>query len=93
VSNRVVFPEFEIYSNPTVKISDIRQRRFNIINRIVESEIDVIVAELRSLDDKGFRTFIVEYVKSHKQFANLRAAVQKVCPEREEKLNMLLVLK
>ena len=31
--NRVTVPEFEIYSNPTIKISDIASRRFNIIDR------------------------------------------------------------
>ena len=32
-ARRVTIPEFEIYSNPSVKISDVRQRRFNIIDR------------------------------------------------------------
>src|SRR5271157_3201065 len=31
--NRVTVPEFEIYQNPTIKISDVKRRRFNIIVR------------------------------------------------------------
>lgn len=30
---RVTVPEFEIYQNPTVKISEVRRRRFNLIDR------------------------------------------------------------
>lgn len=30
---RVTVPEFEIYENPTIKISDVKRRRFNIIDR------------------------------------------------------------
>lgn len=30
---RVTVPEFEIYQNPTIKISDVKRRRFNIIDR------------------------------------------------------------
>jgi hypothetical protein len=32
-AQRVIVPEFEIYSNPTIKISDVKSRRFNIIDR------------------------------------------------------------
>lgn len=30
---RVTIPEFELYSNPTVRISEVKQRRFNVIDR------------------------------------------------------------
>ena len=33
MSQRVIIPEFEIYSSPTISISDIRKRRFNLIDR------------------------------------------------------------
>lgn len=31
--DRVVVPEFEIYQNPTIRISDIKSRRFSLIDR------------------------------------------------------------
>lgn len=31
---RVIIPKFEIFSNPTVRITDIKQRRFNLIDRV-----------------------------------------------------------
>lgn len=31
---RVTIPEFELYSNPTVRISEVKQRRFNLIDRL-----------------------------------------------------------
>jgi hypothetical protein len=31
--DRVTVPEFEIFSNPTVHIADVKRRRFNIIDR------------------------------------------------------------
>lgn len=30
---RVVVPTFEIYQNPTIRIDDVKQRRFNLIDR------------------------------------------------------------
>jgi hypothetical protein len=33
MSQRVIIPDFEIYSSPTISISDIRKRRFNLIDR------------------------------------------------------------
>jgi len=33
MSQRVIVPHFEIYSSPTISISDIRKRRFNLIDR------------------------------------------------------------
>jgi hypothetical protein len=34
--DRVTIPEFEIVSNPTVRIREVRQRRFNVIERAVQ---------------------------------------------------------
>jgi hypothetical protein len=33
IANRVTVPTFQIYSNPTVKLSDIKTRRFDLIDR------------------------------------------------------------
>lgn len=41
---RVQFPLFEIVSNPTIPLAEIRQRRFNLIER-VESLSDVQIQE------------------------------------------------
>jgi hypothetical protein len=30
---RVTVPEFELYANPTIKISEVKRRRFNVIDR------------------------------------------------------------
>lgn len=35
---RVTVPEFEIVSNPTVRIGDVKQKRFNLIDRIGKME-------------------------------------------------------
>lgn len=32
-ATRVTVPEFEIYSNPTIVLSEIKQRRFSLWNR------------------------------------------------------------
>ncbi len=42
--DRVVVPEFEIYSNPTVRISEVRRRRFNVIDRAVQKARQEIMA-------------------------------------------------
>lgn len=34
---RVMLPTFEIYSNPTIKIADVKQRRFDLIDRNVQA--------------------------------------------------------
>lgn len=34
--DRVTIPEFEIVSNPLVRIREVRQRRFNVIERAVQ---------------------------------------------------------
>lgn len=42
---RVIFPIFEIYSNPTVSIGDITSRRFSIIDRAVQKARQEIMAQ------------------------------------------------
>lgn len=32
-AKRVVIPEFEVYKNPTIRLSDVKARRFNLIDR------------------------------------------------------------
>jgi hypothetical protein len=43
--DRVVVPEFEIYSNPTVRIKEVKQRRFNVIDRAVQKARQEIMAQ------------------------------------------------
>jgi hypothetical protein len=42
---RVVIPEFEIYSNPTVRIAEVKRRRFNVIDRAVQKARQEIMAQ------------------------------------------------
>lgn len=34
-AGRVMVPEFEIYANPTILISEVKRRRFNVIDRLI----------------------------------------------------------
>lgn len=34
--DRVTVPEFELFSNPTVRIAEVKRRRFNVIDRAVQ---------------------------------------------------------
>jgi len=43
--DRVVVPEFEIVSNPTVRIAEVRRRRFNVIDRAVQKARQEIMAQ------------------------------------------------
>lgn len=43
--DRIVVPEFEIYANPTVRISEVRRRRFNVIDRAVQKARQEIMAQ------------------------------------------------
>lgn len=43
--DRVVIPEFELYSNPTVRIAEVKRRRFNIIDRAVQKARQEIMAQ------------------------------------------------
>ena len=44
-ADRVVVPTFEIVSNPTVRISEVRRRRFNVIDRAVQKARQEIMAQ------------------------------------------------
>jgi len=43
--DRVVIPEFEIVSNPTVRIAEVKRRRFNLIERAVQKARQEIMAQ------------------------------------------------
>lgn len=43
--DRVVIPEFELYSNPTVRIAEVKRRRFNVIDRAVQKARQEIMAQ------------------------------------------------
>ena len=52
-AGRVFIPEFEIVSNPTIRISDVKRRRFNLIDRTIKqiqkAEDDAIFEVLDSV--------------------------------------------
>lgn len=64
--NRVVIPAFEIFSNPTVRITDVKSRRFNLIDRTFSSK-------------RRFPIIISSRGKAEKydRFYSMNAAVQK----------------
>jgi len=43
--DRVTVPEFEIYANPTVRIAEVKRRRFNVIDRAVQKARQEIMAQ------------------------------------------------
>ena len=43
--DRVVIPEFEVYANPTVRIAEVKRRRFNVIDRAVQKARQEIMAQ------------------------------------------------
>lgn len=43
--DRVTIPEFELYSNPTVRIAEVKRRRFNVIDRAVQKARQEIMAQ------------------------------------------------
>lgn len=43
--DRVTVPTFELYSNPTVRISEVRRRRFNVIDRAVQKARQELMAQ------------------------------------------------
>lgn len=45
MGDRVVVPEFEIASNPTVRIAEVKRRRFNVIDRIVQKARQEMMAQ------------------------------------------------
>ena len=45
-SDRLTIPEFEVVSNPTVRIAEVKRRRFNVIDRAQQKarqEIDISI--------------------------------------------------
>ena len=46
---RVIVPQFEVYQNPTIRITDVKRRRFNVIDRHVQTARQQI---MRQEDDK-----------------------------------------
>lgn len=43
--DRVTIPEFEIMSNPTVRIAEVKRRRFNVIDRAVQKARQELMAQ------------------------------------------------
>jgi hypothetical protein len=43
--DRVTIPEFEVFSNPTVRIAEVKRRRFNVIDRAVQKARQEIMAQ------------------------------------------------
>lgn len=43
--DRIAVPEFEIMSNPTVRIAEVKRRRFNVIDRAVQKARQEIMAQ------------------------------------------------
>lgn len=43
--DRITVPEFELFSNPTVRIREVRTRRFNVIDRAVQKARQEIMAQ------------------------------------------------
>lgn len=43
--DRVVVPEFELFANPTVRIAEVKRRRFNVIDRAVQKARQEIMAQ------------------------------------------------
>lgn len=43
--DRITVPEFELFSNPTVRISEVKRRRFNVIDRAVQKARQEIMAQ------------------------------------------------
>jgi len=43
--DRVTVPTFELFSNPTVRISEVRRRRFNVLDRAVQKARQELMAQ------------------------------------------------
>ena len=43
--DRIVVPEFELFANPTVRIAEVKRRRFNVIDRAVQKARQEIMAQ------------------------------------------------
>lgn len=91
---RVTVPEFEIFSAPTVRIADIKNRRFSLFDRFLEESVEYSVKVLSSSTERGDRRkYIISYIRDNSRYNNLRTAIKEVCPEYEEMLDKLLILK
>lgn len=59
-ARRVIMPAFEIVNTPTIRIADIKQRRFNLISREVHQARQEIMAQedaaiFEALDSIGIK--------------------------------------
>lgn len=94
---RVAAPTFEIVSSPTIKITDIKSRRFNLIDRGDEPSVALIINNIEyyyGAENKcAVKEYIVQYIKDHRKFDNLRKALEKVAPQYVDTLDKLSVLK
>jgi hypothetical protein len=43
--DRIVVPEFELFANPTVRIAEVKRRRFNVIDRAVQKARQEMMAQ------------------------------------------------
>ena len=50
--NRVTVPSFQIYQNPTIKLSEVKSRRFDVIDRAVQKARAEI---MKQEDDRIFQ--------------------------------------
>ncbi len=44
-TQRIILPSFEIFSNPTVRIADVKRRRFPLIDRAVQKARQEIMSQ------------------------------------------------
>jgi hypothetical protein len=51
-NDRVIIPPFEVFSSPTIKIDEVKRRRFNLIDRSVQKARQQIMSRT---DDAIFR--------------------------------------
>jgi hypothetical protein len=60
-AGRVVIPSFEIYQNPTIRLGDIKARRFNLIDRVQPTVFknNLVVISSRGKTTKRRRRFSV----------------------------------
>lgn len=101
--NRVTFPLFEIVSNPTINITQVKQRRFNLVDRdLGEPTVERIIDDLllfrrreggAAAEYEMVREYIIKHLRKYKTFENLREAVKEVAPEFEPIVDRLGVLK
>ena len=86
---RVTVPEFEIFSNPTVSIANITQRRFNLIDRAVDWTIKFDVLMTKSKDERDVKQVFVKFINK----VRIRDHVKEKYPHLIEMLDKLLILK